>query len=331
MAATFKCSVVVWGAVVLLSLGAQSLPAQTTFSASKDNTLIESSTGAVSNGAGDSFFVGANNDGSLRRALIAFDLSSIPTGSTVTSVTLRLVVNKTMVPARSVALHRVLSNWGEGTSNASGGSGAGSASGDATWIHRFFNSETWNSPGGDFSQPVSASTSVGGTGSYTWGSTANMVADVQGWVNDPANNFGWILTGDEGTRSTKRFDSRQSPIVANRPVLTVSFTPPTSVEDDPGVPARFSLSQNYPNPFNPTTVITYTIPPAANSLRVVLEVFSLLGEKVCTLVNTQQPTGSYKVQWDGKGDAGELLASGVYLYRLRAGDFVSSRKMAFIR
>jgi len=131
--------------------------------------------------------------------------------------------------AETIRLHRLLADWGEGASNASGpeGNGASSSSGDATWVHRFFNSDSWSTPGGDSSSTVSGSASVAGPGSYTWDSTSQLVTDVQGWVDDPSSNFGWIVIGDEGANQTvKKFGSRENGTSANRPVLTVTYTPP---------------------------------------------------------------------------------------------------------
>lgn len=71
---------------------------------------------------------------------------------------------------------------------------------------------------------------MGGNGSYTWSSTTELVADVQAWVDDAAANFGWLVTGNEGASPTaKRFDSRENPTEANRPVLEVVYllVPPT--------------------------------------------------------------------------------------------------------
>jgi len=80
----------------------------------------------------------------------------------------------------------------------------------------------WTTQGGDFSPTVSASQSVGGIGQYTW-SSAQMIADVQSWVNNPASNFGWLVLGNEtGIATTKRFDTRES---ASPPVLTIEYTP----------------------------------------------------------------------------------------------------------
>ena len=132
--------------------------------------------------------------------------------------------------SRTVELHRLLADWGEGTSSGRGSGGA-STPGDVTWIHRFFPTELWDSPGGDFEPAVSATVSVGDTGSYTWGPTPQMGADVQGWLDSPSSNFGWLLKGDEGIRSTKRFDSRENSVAADRPVLTVEYSMPAPVAE----------------------------------------------------------------------------------------------------
>lgn len=98
--------------------------------------------------------------------------------------------------------------------------------------------------------------------------------------------------------------------------------------DDPELPYRFELSQNYPNPFNPMTVIKYSVP--SRSL-VVVEVFDILGRKVKTLVNGTKPAGHHEVVWTGVNSAGETVASAVYLYRIKAGSFVESRKMLLLK
>jgi hypothetical protein len=90
-----------------------------------------------------------------------------------------------------------------------------------------------------------------------------------------------------------------------------------------GIPTQASLDQNYPNPFNPTTVVSFQLPVASN---VWLAVYDLLGREVAVLVNERKAPGSYKVKFDGSS-----LASGVYFYRLQAGDFVQSRKLLSLR
>jgi hypothetical protein len=85
----------------------------------------------------------------------------------------------------------------------------------------------------------------------------------------------------------------------------------------------FSLFQNYPNPFNPSTVISYQLPVSSH---VELSIFNLLGQKVVTLVSEKQSAGIHQLNWDAKG-----LASGVYLYRLEAGEFVQVKKLILMR
>lgn len=97
---------------------------QVTIGAGKDNTLYESQTGDVSNGAGQHFFVGKTNTGALRRGLIKFDVaSSIPAGSRITDVTLSLTMSQTATDTQTVGLHRATADWGEGTSKATGSEG----------------------------------------------------------------------------------------------------------------------------------------------------------------------------------------------------------------
>jgi hypothetical protein len=202
----------------------------------KDNTLYEHTSGIdLSNGKGTSLFAGATGqtiDG-IRRALLSFDLTSIPVGSTIDDATLALQLSKVAappLPPQSLDLHRMLESWGEGDSNAGSGEGIGAAAltGDATWRHRFFPSDLWASghDGGNFLAMVSASTLVGNTlGLYPWRSN-QLLADVQDWVNNPATNHGWLLRGGETTlRSAKRFDSKDNTALQKRPRLAVTFTP----------------------------------------------------------------------------------------------------------
>lgn len=104
----------------------------------------------------------------------------------------------------------------------------------------------------------------------------------------------------------------------------------TSVEEssENNAPRQFILFQNYPNPFNPETTIKYQLPRAAN---VKLEIFNLLGQRVATLVEKKQPAGYYAVPWNGRDISGRHVASGVYLYRLQAGDFLKVRKLTLLR
>jgi len=105
------------------------------------------------------------------------------------------------------------------------------AIGDATWIHRFYNTTFWAAPGGDFVVTASATTTVGSVvGFYTWGPTAGMVADVQTWLDAPAANFGWLLLGNETTTTTaKRFNTREHSDPTTRPALIVEYVPPYAI------------------------------------------------------------------------------------------------------
>ncbi len=91
---------------------------------------------------------------------------------------------------------------------------------------------------------------------------------------------------------------------------------------------NYRLSQNYPNPFNPTTNISFEIPKSTN---VKLEIFNLLGEKVNTLLDDILISGKHSVVWNGENNAGNLVASGVYFYRIIADDFISVKKMMYLR
>ncbi len=99
---------------------------------------------------------------------------------------------------------------------------------------------------------------------------------------------------------------------------------------------KFTLNQNYPNPFNPVTNISYQLPKAMD---VKLTIFNIVGQKVRSLLNKKQASGTHKIKWDGKNELGNNLASGVYLYQIKAGDlstgtghvFVQTKKMLLIR
>ncbi len=205
-----------------------SLP-QMTFLPSKDNTLFETVDGSVSNGSGDKIFIGKPNNGLLRRGVLEFDITSLPMHAVITSVSLDL--NVIDIPANAqngtAALHLALSEWGEAGSSGNG-QGAPSQTGDATWIHTFFSTDLWTTAGGDF-MPAASSTAdfTDQTTSITFASTANMVADVTTWFEDPSDNHGWIILGDETNNGNSRsFASLDNATAANRPTLTIEYFVP---------------------------------------------------------------------------------------------------------
>lgn len=94
------------------------------------------------------------------------------------------------------------------------------------------------------------------------------------------------------------------------------------------IPEEFLLSQNYPNPFNPVTSIDYQIPEDAY---VELSIFDMMGKKIVTLVNEQQSAGTHHVNWDANNNKGRNLPSGLYVYRIVAGDHIASNKMLLLK
>ncbi len=218
------------GVVGCLSLGGVA-GAQTvaTFYPSQDNTLFQSTTGNRSAGAQDSFYTGRIDvaTGGVRRGLVQFNLSSIPVGSVVTSASLQLYLMQGQGGVE-VTLHRTLASWGEGTSAGGMGRGSASTPGDATWIHRFFSNQFWTTPGGDFVNAPSGTTMLSSNGPFHTWSGAGVANDLQFWVNNPGQNFGWTLRGDEGTRQTaERWASSEAAGGAEFwPTLTVTYVIP---------------------------------------------------------------------------------------------------------
>ncbi len=102
----------------------------------------------------------------------------------------------------------------------------------------------------------------------------------------------------------------------------------TDVPETPTRSIAFHLGNAIPNPFNPRTTITYSIPQEG---AVLLEIYDLAGRHVNTLVSEHIDAGEHHIQWNGKDDAGNQVASGVYLYQLRAGDFVDTKRMVLLK
>ncbi len=98
---------------------------------------------------------------------------------------------------------------------------------------------------------------------------------------------------------------------------------PVDVNDENNLPKEYSLSQNYPNPFNPTTKIKYTI-PKTNFVKI--KIYDVLGNEITTLVNEEKSAGNYEIEFSGKG-----LSSGIYFYKIEAGEFISFKKMILLK
>jgi hypothetical protein len=110
--------------------------------------------------------------------------------------------------------------------------------------------------------------------------------------------------------------------------LEIQVIDVTDVENDGLIPAVFEVSQNYPNPFNPSTTISYAIPQQSN---VVVKIYDMLGREVKTLVSAEQIPGVYDVVWNGDDNFGSKVATGIYIYRVVAGQFATVKKMVLLK
>jgi hypothetical protein len=235
--------------VALYLLPSIAWSATATLLASRDNTIFQNPPNN-SAGGGAGIFAGTNGAGSPRRGLLEFDVAaSVPAGAIITGAELRMHLgNAPNNNPQTISLHRLTADWGEGTAGSAtpgvGGGGMGFAAGpgDATWNQRFFGSTAWSNPGatGDFTPVASGSAIVAGPveTAFTWLSTAALVADVQGWLDNAATNFGWALVnGNEASAGTvKAFYSRSATQNASggsldpsfRPTLTITYIPEPS-------------------------------------------------------------------------------------------------------
>jgi hypothetical protein len=297
--------------------------------ASRDNTIFQNAD-SVSNGAGPALFAGISGQGLERRALVAFDVAArVPAGATIDSVALTLQVsNAPNTIARSFSLRRLLRDWGEGASSTSSGTGAPATPGDATWKYDFFPDFVWTNPGGDFDDAASASQTITGLGSYRW-TGARMLADVRAWQAEPANDFGWIIVGDDAVSTTaRRFESRESTTASQRPTLAVFYTPmTTSVIDPARDPIR--LGPIFPNPATreARAILALSEPTAVRAW-----VEDIAGRRIITLSNDRLPPGRHALRWDGRGEDGRAAAPGIYRLRVLSGKTsIDTRRFALIR
>ena len=208
---------------------------------------------------------GRDNVSGVRRALFRFDLSGIPSGSTITSAELQLRVVK--VPPGSVnssfEIHRLLAAWEEGTKTSSfpGNNGAAASANETTWNSRRHGTAAWTSPGAldDVVATASAATPVAGVGLYSW-TGADVTGDVQAWVDQPSSNFGWLVkSDDEATAKTVRdLGSRES---TSPPLLIVGFSPPAPPTPPDILTSRHSGVSPWPGSRTPGPTLRRGIHP----------------------------------------------------------------------
>ncbi|MCP4581435.1 MAG: T9SS type A sorting domain-containing protein [candidate division Zixibacteria bacterium] len=136
------------------------------------------------------------------------------------------------------------------------------------------------------------------------------------WIEiDPVGDDAWVYVG--GKTALLRADD-----------ILYAFdpeAPQTDIDDNTvsPLPQSFSLAQNYPNPFNARTIINYNLPTSSD---VTIDIYDLLGRKITTLVDKKQQAGSHQAVWNGEG-----ISSGIYFYKIQAGDFVETKKMLLVK
>ena len=174
--------------------------------------------------------------------------------------------------------------------------------------------------------------------------------DVAGPFNDPSEDLLHLDLAKVGdnyeARVTRIVDGFSNPIdaeiIGNRIyviewsggrglweiVLPQAATETAVAEAEGIVPTEFALAQNFPNPFNSSTTIAFQL---GLPYRVELAIYSISGQRVRTLISSSLPAGHHRLQWDGRNDRDEPVASGAYLYQLSAGDFVATRQLTLLK
>ena len=135
----------------------------------------------------------------------------------------------------------------------------------------------------------------------------------------PGGILTWKVDVTDGIDTVYSTDERVVLIIGKYAALSV---------DESIIPDEYSLSQNYPNPFNPTTRIQYSLPKTG---LVKINIYTLMGQKISTLVNGNMEAGRHNITWNGMDDLGNPVAAGLYLYQLEAKDFVKTRKMVLLK
>jgi len=145
---------------------------------------------------------------------------------------------------------------------------------------------------------------------------------IEAYYGDDFNEY-YHTTSDRIQNFNVGFFENSSKLAIGTLAALAGIVSPTSVAETDGIPMQMGLSQNFPNPFNPTTAIEYSLPDAGY---VTVKVYNVLGEEVAVLVAGNHAPGTYTVKWDAS-----RIPSGVYFYRLTAGEVVQTKKMVLMR
>ncbi len=185
-------------------------------------------------------------------------------------------------------------------------------------------------------QPLALHITKDGTPTVTVTSTGQPVAGIEVTVSDTIGVIGMLFTDQNGQATvdyplenlmTYYFGCRATGTTSAFAELAPSIV--TDVDDGDGsIPSGYELAQNYPNPFNPTTTISFTLKRAS---RAELTIYSILGQRVSTIVNGLLPAGQHDLEWDSRDDSGRRLPSGIYVYRLRAAGYTAAKKMLLVK
>mgnify|MGYP000695792920 CR=1 FL=1 len=137
-------------------------------------------------------------------------------------------------------------------------------------------------------------------------------------VLDAGEHMNWVLSSESGKEYTLEGSGE----------ITISTEETFTLERKAIIPFTYTLHQNYPNPFNPITSLRYDLPEQA---QVTLTIYDLIGREVAQLINTTQDAGYRSVKWDATDMHGKPVSAGVYLYQIRASEFVQTRKMVLLK
>jgi hypothetical protein len=137
-------------------------------------------------------------------------------------------------------------------------------------------------------------------------------------VIEAGEHMNWVLSSESGKEYTLEGSGE----------ITISTEETFTLERKAIIPFTYTLHQNYPNPFNPITSLRYDLPEQA---QVTLTIYDLIGREVAQLINTTQDAGYRSVQWDATDSFGKPVSAGVYLYQIRAGELIQTRKMVLLK